>query len=206
VPDAFHVTRLGVDVVDQVRRRVQQDTLGHRGRKHDPLDRIRNVLRAGGDRLTSLVVGPDHHWPDPGRRRRPPHPRLAVLPAAALDLPPARPAKRPRPGRGAPGLAAVLPRPRGRPPRTDPAPLEDPVPGQFHHRPGQQGRRRGPQRHHRDPPPHRPRPTQPLELAITDDPGRRRTHPPESPLNRETVPHASRAAAECASSRRSFPA
>jgi transposase len=53
VLDAFHVTRLGVDVVDEVRRRVQQDTLGHRGRKNDPLYRIRNVLRAGADRLTT---------------------------------------------------------------------------------------------------------------------------------------------------------
>jgi transposase len=37
VLDAFHVVRLGTQVVDEVRRRVQQDTLGHRGYKDDPL-------------------------------------------------------------------------------------------------------------------------------------------------------------------------
>nr|WP_246006232.1 ISL3 family transposase [Georgenia muralis] len=53
VLDAFHVTKLGVDVVDEVRRRVQQHTTGHRGRRDDPLYKVRNVLRAGADRLTS---------------------------------------------------------------------------------------------------------------------------------------------------------
>ncbi|MCK6211479.1 transposase [Georgenia sp. EYE_87] len=52
VLDAFHVTKLGVDVVDEVRRRVQQDATGHRGRRDDPLDKVRNVLRAGANRLT----------------------------------------------------------------------------------------------------------------------------------------------------------
>ena len=36
VLDAFHVVRLGTQVLDEVRRRVQQDTLGRRGHKHDP--------------------------------------------------------------------------------------------------------------------------------------------------------------------------
>jgi len=35
-----------------VRRRVQQDTTGHRGRKGDPLYQIRLLLRAPRDRLT----------------------------------------------------------------------------------------------------------------------------------------------------------
>lgn len=47
VLDAFHVVKLGFDVVDAVRRRVQQQTLGHRGRKHDPLFAIRRLLRRG---------------------------------------------------------------------------------------------------------------------------------------------------------------
>ncbi|MFC5142939.1 transposase [Actinomycetospora rhizophila] len=34
VLDAFHVVRCGFDAVDQVRRRVQQETLGHRGHDH----------------------------------------------------------------------------------------------------------------------------------------------------------------------------
>ncbi|XAS69592.1 transposase [Micrococcaceae bacterium Sec5.7] len=37
VLDAFHVVKLAGTVVDEVRRRVQQDTLGHRGRTGDPL-------------------------------------------------------------------------------------------------------------------------------------------------------------------------
>src|SRR5690606_23107175 len=36
VLDAFHVVTLDTAAVDEVRRRVQQDTLGHRGRKGDP--------------------------------------------------------------------------------------------------------------------------------------------------------------------------
>jgi hypothetical protein len=34
-----------------VRRRVQNETLGHRGRKHDPLYRIRKIMLAGAERL-----------------------------------------------------------------------------------------------------------------------------------------------------------
>jgi transposase len=43
-------------VVDEVRRRVQQQQLGHRGRKPDPLYRIRNALRAGADKLTARQI------------------------------------------------------------------------------------------------------------------------------------------------------
>jgi len=52
VLDAFHVVRLGTQVVDEVRRRVQQDTLGRRGHKHDPLYKIRGLLRHGIEHLT----------------------------------------------------------------------------------------------------------------------------------------------------------
>ena len=38
------------------RRRVQQDTCGHRGLRTDPLYRIRNILRSGADKLT------DRQW------------------------------------------------------------------------------------------------------------------------------------------------
>ncbi len=55
VLDAFHVTRLGFAAVDDVRRRVQQDGLGHRGRKDDPLYRIRRILRRGHEHLTDLA-------------------------------------------------------------------------------------------------------------------------------------------------------
>jgi transposase len=43
VLDAFHVVRLGTQVVDEVRRRVQQDTLGRHGHKDDPLYKIRGL-------------------------------------------------------------------------------------------------------------------------------------------------------------------
>jgi transposase len=52
VLDAFHVVRLGTQVVDEVRRRVQQDTVGHRGHKDDPLYKIRGLLRHGVEHLT----------------------------------------------------------------------------------------------------------------------------------------------------------
>jgi transposase len=38
--DAFHVVKLATGVVDEVRRRVQQDFHAHRGRRDDPLYRI----------------------------------------------------------------------------------------------------------------------------------------------------------------------
>ena len=52
VLDAFHVVKLATAAVDEVRRRVQQDIHGHRGRAGDPLYRIRNILRAGQEHLT----------------------------------------------------------------------------------------------------------------------------------------------------------
>ena len=52
VLDAFHIVKLPGDAPGEVRRRVQQDTTGHRGRKGDPLYQIRNLLRASRDRLT----------------------------------------------------------------------------------------------------------------------------------------------------------
>ena len=51
VADPFHVVRVGNRCLDKVRRRVQNETLGHRGRKHDPLYRIRKLLLAGSERL-----------------------------------------------------------------------------------------------------------------------------------------------------------
>ena len=49
---AFHIVKLAGDAPGEVRRRVQQDTLGHRGRTGDPLYQIPNLLRACRDRLT----------------------------------------------------------------------------------------------------------------------------------------------------------
>jgi transposase len=52
VVDHFHIIRLANMVVDQVRRRVQQTTLGHRGRTNDPLYRIRKLLVTAAEQLT----------------------------------------------------------------------------------------------------------------------------------------------------------
>jgi transposase len=68
VLDAFHVVRLGLDALDQVRRRVQHETLGHRGHAGDPLFGIRRLLRRGHEHhterswtrmLTGLAAGDD---------------------------------------------------------------------------------------------------------------------------------------------------
>ncbi|GJF05583.1 ISL3 family transposase [Pseudonocardia sp. D17] len=52
VMDPFHVVRLAGDALDECRRRVQQDTCGHRGRKGDPLYAARRTLHTGADLLT----------------------------------------------------------------------------------------------------------------------------------------------------------
>ncbi len=68
VMDPFHVVRLAGDALDQCRRRVQQDTRGHRGRTGDPLYRARRTLHTGADlltdkqqaRLEELFAGDEH--------------------------------------------------------------------------------------------------------------------------------------------------
>jgi transposase len=55
--DAFHVVKLGTAALDEVRRRLQQEIHGHRGRKGDPLYRIRNILRAGAEHLSERQQG-----------------------------------------------------------------------------------------------------------------------------------------------------
>ena len=51
VRGACHIVTLAGDAPGEVRRRVQQDTTGHRGCKGDPLYQIRLLLRASRDRL-----------------------------------------------------------------------------------------------------------------------------------------------------------
>ena len=51
VLDHFHAVRLANEAVNDVRRRTQNETLGHRGRKGDPLYDIRRLLLVGHDRL-----------------------------------------------------------------------------------------------------------------------------------------------------------
>jgi len=52
VMDPFHVARLAGDALDKCRRRVQQDTRGHRGMRGDPLYQARRTLHTGADLLT----------------------------------------------------------------------------------------------------------------------------------------------------------
>ena len=56
VVDAFHVVKLGGQAIDEVRRRVQQETLGHRGHAGDPLYGIRMIMRCGRERLTERLA------------------------------------------------------------------------------------------------------------------------------------------------------
>jgi transposase len=51
VADPFHLTKLANQRLDEVRRRVQQETLGHRGHKDDPLYRSRRLLTKADERL-----------------------------------------------------------------------------------------------------------------------------------------------------------
>ena len=52
VMDPFHTVRLGGTALDDCRRRTQQATHGHRGRKTDPLYGARRTLHTGTDLLT----------------------------------------------------------------------------------------------------------------------------------------------------------
>ncbi|MGB3763411.1 MAG: transposase [Ornithinimicrobium sp.] len=67
---AFRVVKLDTAAVDESRRRVQQLTLGHRGRKGDPLYGIAKLLRAGAEKATDkqraslgkpIAACPDEH-------------------------------------------------------------------------------------------------------------------------------------------------
>jgi transposase len=69
VADPFHLVKLANQRLDEVRRRVQNDTLGHRGRKDDPLYRCRRLLtraderldKAGRTKLLGLLAAGDPH-------------------------------------------------------------------------------------------------------------------------------------------------
>jgi len=52
VADPFHVVKLATSKLDETRRRVQNETLGHRGHKDDPLYRLRRLLTKAEERLS----------------------------------------------------------------------------------------------------------------------------------------------------------
>jgi transposase len=68
VMDPFHVVKLAGDALDKTRQRIQRETLGHRGRKHDPLYASRRALRTGVEllsvkqeqKITELFTDPAH--------------------------------------------------------------------------------------------------------------------------------------------------
>jgi transposase len=56
VVDSFHCVQLANRCVDSVRRRVQSEETGHRGRRDDPLYRARRVLLMGEEKLDAPAV------------------------------------------------------------------------------------------------------------------------------------------------------
>jgi transposase len=52
VADPFHVVRLANTALDECRRRMQNDIVGHRGRRPDPLYRARRLLTMAAERLS----------------------------------------------------------------------------------------------------------------------------------------------------------
>jgi transposase len=56
VVDPFHVISLANRCLDAVRRRVQSEQTGHRGRRDDPLYRARRVLLLGEEKLDSAAT------------------------------------------------------------------------------------------------------------------------------------------------------
>jgi transposase len=66
VVDHFHVIRLANTALDEVRRRVQHTTLGHRGHKGDPLYRIRRRLLTGHEHLDPAGFARVLAWLDVG--------------------------------------------------------------------------------------------------------------------------------------------
>jgi transposase len=61
VADPFHVVKHANSMLDECRRRVQNETCGHRGRKDDPLYKSRRLLTSGHERLdetgTAKLIG-----------------------------------------------------------------------------------------------------------------------------------------------------
>ena len=123
VLDAFHIVKLAGDALDEVRRCVQQDTLGHRGRTGDPLYQIRLLLRASRDRLTkrqqerlrqAFTADEAHISVEVAYLHR----------ASARGLPPRHTHPRPTPGRTPHRAPTNVSHPRNRPTGPDPTQME----------------------------------------------------------------------------------
>ena len=185
VLDAFHVVKLGTQAVDEVRRRVQQEIHGHRGRKNDPLYGIRMILRCGQEKLTDRqrarldrAIAADER-----------HDEVYVAWLCAQQLRSAYKAKSPVEGRRiAEKVIASLPTcPIPEIKRLDPQAVAAGVPGLLRHRPRQQRRHRSHQRTDRAPPPRRTRVPQPRALPATHAAHRRRPRSPPPQIGRAGI-------------------
>ena len=121
VLDAFHIVKLAGDALDEVRRRVQQDTTGHRGRKGDPLYQIPQSLCAPRvigsrkrqqERLREAFTADEAHISV----------EVAYLlrPASARRLPSRHTRPRPTPGRTPHRAPTNVSHPRNRPTWAEP--------------------------------------------------------------------------------------
>ena len=137
VLDAFHIVKLAGDALDEVRRRVQQDTLGHRGRKGDPLYQIRLLLHASRHKLTprqqerlreAFTADEAHISVEVAYLHR----------TSARGLPPRHTHPRPTPGRSSRRPPTSLPHPRNRPTGQDPTQMEGRTRRLLRHRRSQQ--------------------------------------------------------------------
>lgn len=66
IVDRFHLIRLANQRIDDCRRRIQNQQLGRRGRKADPLYRIRRRLTVGVELLEPPQIGRVHELLDLG--------------------------------------------------------------------------------------------------------------------------------------------
>jgi hypothetical protein len=81
--------------LNEGRRRVQNETIGHRGRKDDPLYLARRLLTKAHERLDERGDGPQHlqQGARPRDRRRPHHTRRRARPRPQPPLRDASPYK-----------------------------------------------------------------------------------------------------------------
>ena len=171
--DAVHIVTLAGDALDEVRRRVQQDTTGHRGRTGDPLYQIRLLLGASRRRLTprqkerlreAFVADEAHISVEVAYLHR----------ASARCLPSRHTRPRPTPGRTPRRAPTSLSHPRDRSPGPDPTQVEGRTRRLLRHRRSQQRANRSHQRNHRTRQTHRQRLPQPHQLPTPNAPHRRR--------------------------------